>query len=96
LDDFGMVKITKGANSSLRTISGASMLHYLVQQPLYQNNRPDVEEFLLKQNKHEKNEPNKASNTIRRKYLSFKNAISSLVADDNQTKLLELILENGG
>ena len=89
-----MVKITKGANASLRTISGASMLHYLVQQPLYRNNRPDVKEFLLRQNKHKKNEPNKASNTIRRKFLSFKKAISSL--NDNQTKLLELILENGG
>ena len=57
LDDFGMVKITKGANASLRTISGASMLHYLVQQPLYQNNRPDVEKFLLRQNKHKKINP---------------------------------------
>ena len=88
-----MVKITKGANSSLRTISGASVLHYLMQQPLYQNNRPDVEKFLSRQNKDKKNQPNKASNTIRRKYLSFKKAIS---ADDHQTKLLELILENGG
>ena len=69
------------------------MLHYLMEQPLYQSNRPDIENFLLRQKQKQNEQNGNSSNAVRIKLGTLK---SSICADDNQTKLLELILENGG